>query len=237
MGQNTPSRQNHPNAGHFYSNIAKPVKLDLQFVVTPTNGLGITSLKSNGYVNNVFMHTSTTPATNNGFTNPNPAVGYALIQLRNNFNAFLGSSVTFTSTSATATKIDNAALTIGNPYVISTLGNASLATWQGVGLPVGVTPAVGVAFIATAVGGSGNTLTSRVMVPSISTIDAVEMFGNPILTANSNIMANSGEYLIAQFLASTSSSVTTLIATAPAVGTTVNMSLFFDASSVTVDGL
>ncbi len=201
MGQNTPSRQNHPNAGHFYSNIAKPVRLDLSFIVTPTNGLGITSLKSNGYVNNVFMHTSTTPAANNGFTNPNPADGVAMIQLRNNFNAFLGASWSVTSTGQTATKIDNSAMTAGNIYVISTLGDASLAKWQSIGVPVGVTPAVGVAFVALTNGGAGNVLTSRVMVPNQSGIDSVEFFGNPILTANSNVYANSGLYLIAQFMA------------------------------------
>lgn len=230
-------RTNFPNGKALYSNIVQPVKLDLSFIVTPTNGLGITSLKSNGYVNNVFMHTSTTPAANNGYTNPNPAVGYAIIQLRNNFNAFLGASSTITSTSQTSTKIDNAALTAGLAYVISTLGDASLAVWQGVGLPAGVTPAVGVAFIATSAGGSGNTSTSRVMVPNQSGVDAVEFFGNPILTSNSNIYANSGQYLIAQFLASTSSSVTTLIPTAPTAASLVNMSLWFDQSSVTVDGL
>lgn len=52
-------RGNGQNGGHFYSNITQPVKIDLNFVVDSANGngLGIRSLKSNGYVDNVFMHT------------------------------------------------------------------------------------------------------------------------------------------------------------------------------------
>lgn len=196
-----PSRQNHPNKGLIYSNIVKPIKVDLSFVVTATNGLGVTSLKSNGYVNNVFMHTSTTPAANNGYTNPNPAAGIAMIQLRNNFNAFLGSSWSVTSTMQTSTKIDNSNMTAGLIYVISIVGDATLAKWQSIGLPVGVTPAVGVAFVAITVGAGSNVLTSRVQVPNQSGVDSVEMFGNPILTSNSNVNSNSGQYLLAQFLA------------------------------------
>lgn len=291
-----PSRQNHPNKGLIYSNIVKPVKVDLSFVVAATNGLGVTSLKSNGYVNNVFMHTSTTPTANNGYTNPNPAAGIAVIQLRNNFNAYLGSTYSVTSTSQTSTKIDNSALTAGLIYVISIVGDATLAKWQSIGLPVGVTPAVGVAFVATAVGTGSNALTSRVQVPSQSGVDSIEFFGNPILTANSNVNSNSGMYLLAQFMANsftagaytpagtvsapvltmnsytpagtnandgppetftgtpavltgTNSAPTftgsagsltgtsVLALAAPTAGSLVNMSLWFDASSVTVDGL
>lgn len=235
-------RQNLPNAGHFYSNLVKPVKLDLSFIVNPTDtaGLGITSLKSNGYVQNVFMHTSATPGSNNGQLNPNPAVGLALICLRNNFNAFLGLSGSITSTGQTSTKIDNSALVAGNAYVISTLGNASLAVWQAVGVPAGVTPAVGVSFIAISDGGSANTSTSRVMVPNPSGIFRIESFGNPILTQNSNIYSNSGQSLIVQMLAptlSTGAYVAPLIPTAPVAASLVNLSLCFDGSSVTVDGL
>lgn len=288
-----PSRQNHPNKGLIYSNIVKPVKIDLSFVVAATNGLGVTSLKSNGYVNNVFMHTSTTPAANNGYTNPNPANGIAIIQLRNNFNAYLGSTWSVTSTMQTSTKIDNSNMTAGLIYVISIVGDATLAKWQSIGLPVGVTPAVGVAFVAITVGAGSNVLTSRVQVPSQSGVDSVEFFGNPILTSNSNVNSNSGQYLLAQFMANsftagaytpagTISAGTILVAAgtsgdavtnnagvlnstggqdltvetqtftgaagsltgtsvlalaAPTAGSLVNMSLWFDGSSVTVDGL
>jgi hypothetical protein len=201
-------RQNFPNAGHFYSNMFKPIRLDLQFTVTPTNGLGVTSLKSNGYIQNVFMHTSTTPASNNGQTNPNPANGFAIIQLRNNFNAFLGSSFAIQGVSATSTKIDNSELTAGNVYIISVVGDATAAQWLAVGLPAGVTAAVGVAFVATAVGAGSNALTSRVQVPSATNIVAMDMINNPILTQNSAIYTNAGQYLIARFLAASAAAPT-----------------------------
>lgn len=113
------------NAGHFYSNIGMPYKIDCNFVVDSTNGngLGIRSLKSNGYVQNVFMHTSATPGVNNGYTNPNPALGYALIQMKQNFNTYLGgfSGQVAPTVGATAV-INGSALTVGNPYIIATVG-------------------------------------------------------------------------------------------------------------------
>lgn len=190
------------NGKSLYTNVAKPSEVNLQFTVTPTNGLGVTSVKSNGYVNNVFMHTSTTPAANNGYTNPNPAVGYAWIQLQNNFNKFLSVCSGFVSAnSGSSVKIDNSAMTIGQPYVITTLGNATLAKWLAIGVPVGVTPAVGVSFIALSTGGAGNTLTSRVQVPSVSGITSLEVIGTTNVMTNSSVPSNSGQGLMVQFLA------------------------------------
>lgn len=226
-------RLNFPNAGHHYSNIVKPIQLDLSFVVNAadTAGLGITSLKSNGYVQNVFMHTGATPGSNNGYTNPNPASGICIVQLRNNFNAFLGATASITSTTQTSTKIDNSALTAGVVYVISIVGNSTTAQWQAVGLPPGVTPAVGAAFVATSVGAGANTSTSRVQVSHLSGVATMEWIGNPIVTANTAIYTNSGMYLIAQMLDFAGALI------APVDLSLVNMSLKFDASSVTVDGL
>lgn len=48
------------NGGHFYSNLTQPVKLDCNFVVDSTNGngLGLRALKSNGYIEQIFMNSS-----------------------------------------------------------------------------------------------------------------------------------------------------------------------------------
>jgi hypothetical protein len=62
-------------------------------------------------------------------------------------------------------KIDNSAMTAGQLYTITTLGNATAAKWTAIGVPAGVTPAVGVSFIALTNGGAGNVLTSKVQVP------------------------------------------------------------------------
>jgi hypothetical protein len=216
------------NGGHFYSNITQPVKLDLNFVVDSTNGngLGIRSLKSNGYVKAVYMHTSATPAAGN----PNPAAGYCLIQFKNNFNKYLGGFSGFVSpvsgTPLTATTAHNA-------YIIVSLGTATLAQWQAVGVPPGLTPAVGMSFVATAsatIGGS-----AAVEVPSVSGITTVEVVGDPNQSiANKSIAQNGGAYLLVQFLGATDSATTTLTATAPANGSVCGMSAFFDLSSVSI---
>lgn len=192
------------NGKSYYTNVAKPQDVNLTFTVTPTNGLGITSLKSNGYVRNVFMHTSTTPAANDGYTNPNPANGYALVQFTNNFNYYLNGHVQCQAPNTGSIKIDNSALTAGLAYVITTLGNSTTAQWQAIGLPAGITPAVGVSFIATAVGAGANTSTSRVSTPTTAGVLAVEVVGTPnTMLSSSNIASNGGAWLLLQFMGST----------------------------------
>lgn len=191
------------NGKSYYTNVTTPQDTNVTFTVTPTNGLGVTSVKSNGYVRNVFMHTSTTPAANQGYTNPNPLAGFALIQFYNNFNYYLNGLAQFRSPVTGSIKIDNSALTAGQAYIISTLGNSTTAQWQAVGLPVGVTPAVGVSFIATAVGAGANTSTSRVSTPTSSGIYGVEVVGVPDTMYSSTITTNGGAWLLLQFLVPT----------------------------------
>lgn len=192
------------NGKSFYTNITKPNEINVQFTVTPTNGLGVTSVKSNGYVRNVFMHTSTTPTANDGYTNPNPAAGFFAVQFNNNFNYFLSGMASYRCPTATDTKVDNSALTVGQVYVITTLGDATAAVWSAIGVPAGVTPAVGVTFVALTVGAGSNTSTSRVQLPSTSGVYAVELIGNPAtMISNSNILASGGAWLFGQFMAPT----------------------------------
>ncbi len=189
------------NGKSIYENVAKPSVINAQWTVTPTNGLGVTSLKSNGYIRNVFMRTSTTPSANEGYTNPNPANGFALVQFNNNFNYYLNGLAQFIVPTATSTKIDNSALTAGQAYVISVVGDATLAKWLSIGLPPGITPAVGVSFIATAVGTGSNVLTSRVELPSSSGIVGVEVVGNPnTMLSSSTIATNGGAWMLMQFM-------------------------------------
>lgn len=190
------------NGKSLYSNIAKPCDINMQFTVASANGLGVTSVKSNGYVRNVFMHTSGAPTSNNGYLNPNPAAGYALVQLNNNFNYYINSVAGMIGSTQTSTKIDNSALTVGQPYVITILGNATAAQWLAIGVPAGVTPAVGVSFIALTVGAGANTSTSRVQLPVASGISGIEVVGDPNKSiANSNLALNGGAWLMLQFLA------------------------------------
>lgn len=227
------------NGKSYYSNIAKPIDVNMAFMVDSTNvnGLGVSSLKSNGYVNNVFMHTSATPGVNNGYTNPNPAVGYILVQLKNNFNHYINNMTAMISSITAPTTAINSGLTVGDAYMITSLGNTTEAEWQSIGVPVGVTPAVGMSFIATAVG-TGAGPTGTVGLPVASGIQAVEVIGNPdVSIANSNVSKNGGAWVLLACYGATATADTALIPKAPLDFSVVTLCLRMDGSSVTVDGL
>lgn len=115
------------NGGRLFSFASQPVLIDCNFVIDAANGngLGIRSLKGQG-VENVFMHTTASPGRGpNGILNPNPAAGFAWIQLSNNYNRYLGGFSGFVSPiTGSSIPIDatDAALTVGNPYVITSVG-------------------------------------------------------------------------------------------------------------------
>lgn len=369
MGQNLGN-----NYGKFYSFQSKPVELDLQFVVNATDsgGLGVTSIKGQG-VANVFMHTSATAGRGaNGYLNPNPASGFALIQLAYNYQRAycLNSRITAPVTGSDLA-INGSALTAGQPYQITAVGHGEAGTatiapvadsagslagawfnlfdnygnnfviwfsvsgvgrapigvsgtlvqqsistndtaatigaalvvtinglfadtlqnpgaphvapfsasgtttvtavstqqnpyqplpgppkegtvatgftfavtkyisnlqdWQAVGLPKGISPAVGVSFIATATGYStGGGSTGLVKAIGVSGIQSIEMIGDPNLSIAPIPMSGSpnvGGWLLVQFLGATSSSVTTMIPAAPAASSLVKMSLVLEEAT------
>lgn len=120
------------NGGNFQSNLSRPVKIDLTFIVDHTNGngLGVRSIKSNGWVRNVFMNTSATPGKGDGYTNPNPAAGYALIQMKQNFNSYTGGFSGFVSPPiVSGINISGSSMTSGKPYTIATVGAVPAATF------------------------------------------------------------------------------------------------------------
>lgn len=228
MAQPGAAPQNLPNAGHFYSNIVKPIDINLNFIVDAANGngLGTRSVKSNGYVNNVFMHTGSTPGSNNGQLNPNPAVGYVMITLKGNFNRYIGG---FGGAIAPLTSTGTTSTTTGNPYVITSIGTTTLAQFQAAGLPKGITPAVGAGFIAIATGAIGGSGT--VGVPAASTVLSIQPVGDANQTlANSNSAANGGAMLLVSLIGAAG------IVT-PSDGTVIGMTIRLDGSSVNIDGL
>ena len=111
--------------------------------------------------------------------------------------------------------------------------NTNLACWQGVGVKHGVTPAVGVPFIATSSGVStGGGSSGTVVAAGVSGITSIEVIGNTNLTIApiaSGVSANVGGWVLVQFLAATSSSTTTLVPTNPANNSVVGMSFYVDA--------
>ncbi len=216
------------NGKSLYTNVTTPQYVWTTFTVTATNGLGVTSVKSNGYVEYVFMHTSTTPtASTNGITNPNPADGFAVVKFKNNFYAFLGvrGSVVAPATSTTTTST-----TINSSFIITALGTATLAQWQAVGLPLGFTPTVGQSFVATATQSIGGSAT--VGVPGVSNVAAISLVGDPgVMLNNASISPNAGAQVQLLFQDFAGAAV------APTAGSIVRLEFCFDRSSVTIDGL
>lgn len=119
--------------------------------------------------------------------------------------------------------------TSGTTYVITTVGTTTTAGWVTLGLGVGITPAVGVAFKATATTTASGT--GAVQVQSVSGIAAIEMIGNPGLTMYPTGIGAALPYVILQTLAATNSSTTTLLATDPANGSTLSLAFYFSDSS------
>lgn len=217
------------NFGHFYTNLTTPNLVSCNFIVDAANGngLGIRSLKSNGYVKNVYMHTTSTPASGN----PNPASGLIMIQLADNYARSIcgmSSIVSPLSGSNVVVTAAGAALTPGAAYVIVLVGTTTAAQWAALGVPAGVTPAVGVSFIAKLSGiGVGSGL---VQVPTSSNTDSIETIGDPNLSLGPQNSPNQGGWIILQTLKSD-------VLTAPAAGSVIALSFLLDSSSVNVDGL
>ena len=118
--------------------------------------------------------------------------------------------------------------------------NTNLANWQAVGLPKGVTPAVGASFVATATGSSvGGGSTGTVVLAGVSGITTMEVVGDPnqsIAPIPMGGSPNAGGWIMVQFLGATNSSTTTLVATAPANNSVVGMSFYLEQSSVVIAG-
>lgn len=185
------------NGKSLYTNVTMPKEVWCNFIVdhTNSNGLGIRSLKSNGYVEYVFMNTNQTPGSVNGATNPNPAAGYAVVKFKNNFNYYLG---TFSGQINPAVSTSATSVTAGNVYVITALGTATLAQWQAVGLQPGLTPTVGQTFVATATQSIGGSAT--VGSPGVPVAPIMSIVGDPNQSiSNSNIASNAGAIVVVQF--------------------------------------
>lgn len=211
-----------------------PVLLDCQFTVAAADagGLGITGLKGPG-VQAVYMHTSQTPATGN----PNPANGICLVQLQDNYYYdYLGFMGQVTALSGSSILVASAGVAINTTYVITILGTTTTAGWQSLGLPVGITPAVGVAFVATATATATGTGAVQVPHANGTGIQSIEQVGAPGLTVNPSGLNRGYPYLIFRFMGPTNSSTTTPIAVAPRDGSIISLKLYLSNSSVVVQG-
>ena len=234
------ANRNFPSSRVFSGHVM-PVEIDCNFIVDSANGngLGIRGLKG-PFVQNVFMHTSASPGIGNSnpqtpgiaVSNPNPAPGTIIVQLQDNYNRVLTGSHAIVSALGSSLKVDaiDAALTPGVAYVITVLGDATAADWIALGVPAGVVPAVGVAFIAK-VSGSGVASVSRV-APSIasSPVGVIETVGDSNLALGPSISQQGfGAQIILQCRQGGS------IAT-PADGSVISLMFLLSNSSILIQG-
>jgi hypothetical protein len=220
------ANRNFASAGKIYSMHVMPVLLDCNFIVDSTNGngLGIRSLKGPA-IENVYMHTSATPAAGN----PNPSPGYIVVQLQDNYNRSLSgfnaiaSPIGSTSGSTTA----------GTPAIVITLGTSTAAQWLAVGFPsqylnsVTGLPNVGAAFVPTSSASIGGSAT--IAPASTSGLQSFETIGDPNQTISSTSPQLVGSQIIIQCLSSTG-------LTTPANGTVISLAFLLNNSSIVVQG-
>jgi hypothetical protein len=149
------------------------------------------------------------------------ATGVYAIQLQDNYNKVYNvlSSIQCPSTGSTIVT----SVTAGQVCVIKTLGNTTQAQWEAMGLPVGITAAIGAAFAASAAGVG----TGTVAAPVTSAVDSIEVIGLPNSSISSVPLGN------AQILIRTSNAGT---AANIADGSILNLSIILSNSSVLIAG-
>lgn len=190
-------------------------------------GTTIASIVSSGSITlSVATSSSTTGSiTYQAIGSPNPAAGYILVRLQDNYNAYLGGYSGFVSpVSGTPINVTTG-VTAGVAYVIASLGSTSVAQWHVLGVPADIIPAVGVSFIApltTTATGSG-IIESTVY----SGIDHIEVVGN------ANLCNSNGAYLLGG-----SSGMQIILAcyragalTAPANGAVIGLNFYMNDSA------
>lgn len=203
----------------LYQMEAYPVMVSCTFTVDSTAPAGVTNL-TGGTVQAVYMNSS---APSGG--TPWPADGVIQVRLQDNYSKLLGLTASIQEpTDGTGVQV----VAVQEPYVITLLGNTTLAEWQAVGLPEGVVPAVGVCFIAS----TNGTIQGTGEVQPLLPCDAPEIsiLGN----ANANLQrlnsaVNGGAILT---LASRAAGVRTKLVD----GTVVRLNMYLSNSSVQVQG-
>ncbi len=153
------------------------------------------------------------------------AVGTYKVKFQDTFNKYLGTFAEIWSPNSGS----NVAVTAINPttvYTITVVGTTTTAGWITAGVPVGVTPAVGVTFLCAAT----TTGTGQCQIPSVSGLAHIEVVGNPNVMVNPAGGAGIG-YVVVQTLGATDASTTTLIPKDPASGSTLSLAFYFSDSS------
>lgn len=157
------------------------------------------------------------------------AAGVYQIQLQDNYAQFLHLAARLAAP-VTGSAVLIGALTPGVVYQITVVGAATTAQWITAGVPVGITPAVGVTFVALAT--SAGSLSACKAI-GVSGISAVEIVGDTsTMLQNQPVVPLSGGFLTIQCLGATDASTTTLIPTDPISGSTLYIEIYLNDSQV-----
>jgi hypothetical protein len=206
----------------MYQMQAYPCLVTVSFVVDNTLPDGVNFVKGGG-VKNVYMNTVGTPSAGN----PNPEAGIIVVELQDSYERLLGG---FGQVASPLDGSTQTSTTAGQLCVIVSLGTATDAQWRAAGLPAGIEPAVGVAFVPTATGAIGGS--AAVQGVGVSGATHVEACGNGNLSINrKNSTVNGGGLVYMQALDASGAKV------APALNSVFVLSLYLSNSSVTVQGL
>jgi hypothetical protein len=162
-----------------------------------------------------------------------PQAGYILLKFHDNYNRYFGG---FSGQVAPVSGTPLTSTVANVPNVIVSLGTATPAQWQAVGLPKGVTPAIGVSFIATSSASIGGSAAVEVQAIGGSGIDHIEVVGDPNTTIhpsgysvqNGKGQRNKGYIALAAYANN--------VLTAPKDGTVINLTSYLGNSSNHVQG-
>ena len=218
------ANRNWCSGGKIYSMHVSPVLLDCNFIVDSTNGNGLGQRSLKGpCITQVYMNTSATPAST-----INPAPGVIDVRLSDNYNRYLSGFSGFISPVGSS----QTNIVANTAYVITSLGTATPAQWTAAGVPARYyttngLPNVGYAFVASVTTTIGGGATVAPSSTSGAGIDHIEVLGDP-----NQAMApldGQGGHLVLQCFKNG-------VLTAPANGSVVSLSFYFNNSSIVVQG-
>ncbi len=158
------------------------------------------------------------------------AVGTYQINLSDSYNKYLGMSCSVLSpNSGSSILVASAGTVSGTQYIITIVGTTTTAGWQSLGLPVGITPAVGVSFKATAT--TTATGTGAVQIPASSGIITIAALGDPTKSIFVTGIGASNPYITVQCLGATATADTAMVPADPASGSSLMLSFYLSNSS------
>jgi hypothetical protein len=181
-------------------------------------------MSANATANETSETISYQGVTSSGIVNPNPPAGYIYAVLQDNYNRY------FTGAGGFASPLSGTPLTsvtANSVYVIVSVGTATQAQWQALGLAKGLVPAVGQAFVASSSGAIPGAGAVEVIATAGSNIDHVEIVGDP------NVMSSPQQ---ARGAIIVSVCFKANAVTAPANNTPISLEFYMSNSSNTVRG-